>query len=148
MTLGAPPAFDGTIRSLIDCYRHDTTSTLHSVKHSTRIRDYEPSLRVLVKNVGGRRIDALRASDFKKWFSEWRKKGHRRAAGAIKLLRLVVSYGAGERLHGCAQARLILSDMQFEQPGARKVKMTYEQCLAIVKKARSWDARRSASWKR
>jgi hypothetical protein len=135
MTLGAAPQYDGTIRSLVDSYRHDTTSTLHSVKHSTRIRDYEPSLRVLVKNVGGRRIDALRASDFKKWFSEWRKKGHRRASGAIKLLRLVISYGAGERLHGCTQARLILSDMQFEQPGARKVKMTYEQCLAIVKKS-------------
>lgn len=127
------PEFDGTIKSLIICFRNDKTSTLHSVKHSTRIRDYEPSLRVLDKNVGKRRVDALRASDFREWFTQWKKKGHRRASGAIKLLRLVISYGAGERFHGCAQARLILSDMRFEQPAPRTIAMTYEQCLAIVK---------------
>jgi hypothetical protein len=133
LTLGHAPHYDCTIKSLIDCYRFDKTSTIHTVKHSTRIRDYEPSLRVLVKNVGTRRIDVLRASDFKKWYAEWRKKGHRRAAGAIKLLRLVLSYGAGERLHGCAQARAIMADMQFEQPAGRTMTMTYEQCFAIVK---------------
>lgn len=131
--LDAPPSYDGTIQALIKCYKHDPTSTLHTVKHSTRIRDYEPSLRILEKTIGTRRIDVLRASDFKKWFGEWKKKGHRRASGAIKLLRIVLSYGAGERLHGCAQARLILSDMLFEQPGARTIAMTYEQCLSIVK---------------
>ena len=131
--LANPPQFDGTIKSLITCFRNDKTSTLHSVKHSTRIRDYEPSLRVLEKNVGKRRIDALRASDFREWFTQWKRKGHRRASGAIKLLRLIISYGAGERFHGCSQARLILSDMRFEQPAPRTVAMTYEQCLAIVK---------------
>lgn len=131
--LGAAPTYDGTIKSLIDLYKHDKTSSLHRVKHSTRIRDYEPSLRILEKAVGGRRIDALRASDFIRWFDQWRQKGHRRAAGAIKLLRVIISYGAGEKLHGCAEARLILSDMRFEQPAPRKVAMTYEQCLAIVK---------------
>jgi hypothetical protein len=133
--LGATPAFDGTIKSLIDCYRHDDTSSLHTVKHSTRIRDYEPSLRVLDKNVGKRRVDALRASDFRLWFTNWRKKGHRRASGAIKLLRVIISYGAGERLPGCQEARLILSDMRFEQPAPRDIAMTYDQCLAIVKKS-------------
>lgn len=133
--LGAPPQFDGTIHSLIECYRKDETSTFRSVKHSTRIRDYEPSLRVLDKNVGKRRVDALRASDFRSWFTNWRKKGHRRASGAIKLLRVIISYGAGERFPGCQQARLILSDMRFEQPAPREVAMTYEQCLAIVLKS-------------
>lgn len=130
--LGAAPTYDGTIKSLISLYKHDKTSSLHRVKHSTRIRDYEPSLRILEKAVGGRRLDALRASDFIRWFAQWREKGHRRASGAIKLLRVIISYGAGERLHGCAEARLILSDMKFEQPKARTVAMSYEQCLAIV----------------
>jgi hypothetical protein len=130
--LGAPPSYDGTVKALIEAYKFDTTSSLHTVKHSTRVRDYEPSLRVLEENIGTRRIDVLKASDFKKWFSEWRKRGHRRAAGAIKLLRLILSYGAGERLHGCAQARLIMSDLMFEQPAGRSVVMTYDQCLAIV----------------
>lgn len=47
----------------MDLYRTDPTSALHRVKRSTRIRDYEPSLRVVVKTVGDRRIDNLRASD-------------------------------------------------------------------------------------
>ena len=134
-TIGAPAVFDGTIKSLITCYRTDLTSTLHKVKHSTRIRDYEPSLRVLEKVVGDRRIDLLRASDFNRWFDNWRRKGHRRAAGVIKLLRVVLSYGAGERLPGCRQAREILSNMRFEQPEPRQQAMTYEQCLAIVQKS-------------
>ena len=133
LTLGAPPRYECTIASLIECYKHDRTSTLHTVKHSTRIRDYEPSLRILAADVGQRRIDALRSSDFKKWFGGWKKTGHRRASGAIKLLRLIISYGAGERLPGCEQARAILSDMRFEQPAPRTVAMTYEQCLAIVR---------------
>ncbi|MQY48243.1 hypothetical protein GAO09_19600 [Rhizobiales bacterium RZME27] len=133
--LDAPVEFDGTISSLIKCYRYDKTSSLHSVKHSTKIRDYEPSLRVLDKSVGKRRIDRLVASDFKRWYADWRRKGHRRASGAIKLLRVIISYGAGERLHGCAQARMILSDMRFEQPAPRTVAMTYEQCQAIVRQS-------------
>lgn len=133
--LGAPPTYDGTIKALIGIYRHDTTSSLHTVKHSTKVRDYEPSLRVLEASVGSRRIDLLKRSDFVRWFTEWKKKGHRRASGAIKLLRLVISYGAGERLHGCAQARAILSDIRFDQPEPRRVAMTYDQCLAIVKKS-------------
>jgi len=130
----APP-FDGTIKALVDRFRWDKTSPLHRVKHSTRIRDYEPSMRVLVANVGARKIDKLRASDFRRWFENWRKGGHRRASGAIKLLRAVLTYGAGERLPGCVEARAILSSMRFEQPAARKAAMTYEQCRAIVLKA-------------
>lgn len=133
--IGMPAVFDGTIKSLITCYRTDLTSTLHKVKHSTRIRDYEPSLRVLEKVVGDRRIDMLRASDFTRWFDNWKKKGHRRATGAIKLLRVVLSYGAGERLPGCRQAREILANMRFEQPEPRTQAMTHEQCMAIVRKS-------------
>ncbi|NSY10788.1 hypothetical protein G6L14_02000 [Agrobacterium vitis] len=132
---GSIPEYDGTIKSLIEQYRYDKTSTLHSVKHSTRIRDYEPSLRVLEKNVGARRIDMLKASDFRKWYAEWKKKGHRRASGAVKLLRIIMSYGAGERLHGCIQARATLADMLFDLPQPRTVAMTYEQCLLIVQKS-------------
>lgn len=133
--LAAPPKFDGTIKSLIDCFKADATSSLHTVKHSTRVRDYEPSLRVLEKNVGDRYIESLAASDFKRWYAQWKKKGHRRAAGVIKLLRLVISYGAGEKLKHCAAVRLILADLKFDQPAPRKIAMTYAQCLAIVKKS-------------
>jgi hypothetical protein len=133
MKAGAAPTFDGTIKSLAERYRRDTTSSWHSIKFSTRIRDYEPSLRAIEKNVGEIDIHSLKGSDFKRWFSQWKKKGHRRAVGCVKLLRIILSYGAGERLRGCKQARDILSGLRFEQPASRKVAMTYDQCLAIVK---------------
>lgn len=134
-SLGVPPKYDGTLGSLIKIYRFDKTSSIHKVKHSTRIRDYEPSLRVLAESVGARRIDVLKRSDFVRWYDGWWRKGQRRAAGAMKLLRIVLSYGTGERLPGCAVAREILSDMRFEQPKPRTVAMTYEQCLAIVRQS-------------
>jgi hypothetical protein len=133
--LDAPVSYDGTIKSLIALYRVDETSTLQGVKFATRIRDYEPSLRVLEFNVGDRLIPRLKGSDFVRWFAEWKKEGHRRATGAIKMLRQILTYGAGERLQGCAEARAILSGMRFEQPKPRTMAMSYDQCLAIVKAA-------------
>lgn len=132
--IDAPQQYDGTINSLIRLYRFDETSSFHRVKYSSR-KDYEASLLVLEKNVGDRSVSKLKASDFSRWFRQWRKTGHRRATGAIKLLRIVMSYGAGERLPGCRDARTILSEMKFEQPPARKSFMTYEQCKAIVIKS-------------
>lgn len=132
---GSAPSFDGTIASLVAIFKFDPTSPLHSVKHSTRVRDYEPSLRVLVATVGKRRIDRLVRSDFIRWYTEWKKRGHRRAYGAMKLLRLILSFGAGERLPGCRAARDILSDIRFDLPAGRDIAMTYRDCLAIVEKA-------------
>ncbi|CCM75118.1 hypothetical protein BN77_2281 [Rhizobium mesoamericanum STM3625] len=63
IALDQPLSFDGTIKSLITLYRHDKTGTLHGVKHSTRIRDYDPSLRVLEKERGetaDRRSEGIR----------------------------------------------------------------------------------------
>lgn len=128
----APAVYDGTIASLVDCYRVDPTSGLRNVKHSTRSRDYEPSMRVLVANVGKRRVDRLVGSDFRRWFDNWRLAGHRRAYGAIKMLRILLTYGAGERLPGCAEARAILSGIRFEQPAPRGEAQTVDHVRAIM----------------
>ncbi|MDK1385125.1 hypothetical protein QN224_06865 [Sinorhizobium sp. 8-89] len=134
--LPAPSAYDGTIRSLIKLYRTDKTSGFQAVKHSTRSRDYNPNLQLLEDNVGERSIDKLKRSDFKRWFEKWKEKSHSRAVGAIKLLRIILSYGTGERLHGCSAAREILSLMKFEQPPRREIYMTFKQCRAIVRASR------------
>lgn len=131
-----PRGFDGTISSLIHLYRTNKESPYFQLKHSTRIRDYEPALKLIDKTVGKRRIDALRGSDFRRWYVEWGSKGRvRRAHGAIRKLRLLLSYGVQEKLPGCGQAREILSLMEFDAPPVRKVKMEYEHALAICKKA-------------
>src|SRR5690606_34321803 len=74
--------------------------------------------------------------DFRRWYSEWGSKGRvRRAHGAIRKLRLLLSFGVQEKLSGCLAAREILSLMQFDAPATRKVKMEYEHALAICDKA-------------
>lgn len=130
------PRFDGTIASLIQLYRTDENSPFQDLKHSTKIRDYEPTLRVISKSVGSRAIRSLKGDDFRRWYAQWGTKGRkRRAHGAIRKLRSALSYGVQQRLDGCSEAREILSLIRFSAPGRRTVKMEYEHALAICEKA-------------
>lgn len=52
---------DGTIGSLIRVYRTDDESPYKALKHSSRIRDYEPTLKLIDKTVGERAIVKLKA---------------------------------------------------------------------------------------
>ncbi|TPW26402.1 site-specific integrase [Pararhizobium mangrovi] len=130
------PVFDGTIGSLIRVYRTDPESPFQSLKHTTRIRDYEPTLRMIEKTVGERAVVKLKGDDFRRWYREWAKGDHvRRAHGGIRKLRAILSYGLQQRLHGCKDAREILSLIEFEAPAPRKIKMDYEHALAICDQA-------------
>lgn len=135
-TIKQKPVYDGTIASLVRLYRTHPNSPYHNLKHTTRIRDYEPSLRLIVKSVGERAIARLDGSDFRRWYTQWCSKGRqRRGHGAIRKLRAVLSFGVEQRLAGCAQAREILTLIRFKQPAARRVVLTYEQAVAICNKA-------------
>lgn len=132
----AAPTYDGTINSLIVLYRTDENSPYQALKHATKIRDYDPSLRLISKTVGARQIPALRGEDFRRWYREWGKGGlTRRAHGAIRKLRSVLSYGVEQKLRGCSQAREILSLIRFATPEPRRVKMEYEHARSICLKA-------------
>lgn len=132
----APARYDGTINSLIRLYRTDENSPFHALKHATRVRDYDPTLRIIATTVGGRKILSLKGEDFRRWYREWGKGGMtRRAHGAIRKLRSVLSYGVEQKLNGCSQAREILSLIRFATPAARSVKMEYAHALAICHKA-------------
>jgi hypothetical protein len=130
------PSYDGSIKSLIVLYRTDENSPYQALKHSTRIRDYDPSLRLITTTVGARQISALKGEDFRRWYREWGKGGlTRRAHGAIRKLRSVLSYGVEQKLRGCSQAREIISLIRFATPDARTVKMEYAHAKAICDKA-------------
>jgi hypothetical protein len=130
------PRFDGTIASLITLYMTDSDSPYQALKHPTKIRDYQPSLRLISKTVGKRAIAQLKGEDFRRWYREWGKGGKtRRAHGAIRKLRSVLSYGTQQRFAGCSTAREILSLIRFETPEARSVKMEFAHAKAICDKA-------------
>lgn len=132
----AGPVYDGTIESLIRLYRTDENSPYQSLKHPTKIRDYEPSLRLISKTVGKRAISQLKGEDFRRWYRQWATNGRtRRAHGAIRKLRAVLSYGTEQRLPACSQAREILSLIRFAAPDPRAVKMEYAHAKAICDQA-------------
>lgn len=134
--LAQGPVYDGTIESLILLYRTDENSPFKALKHATRIRDYEPSLKLIRDTVGKRVISQLKGEDFRRWYRQWGTLGRtRRAHGAIRKLRSVLSYGVEQRLHGCSQAREILSLIRFATPNTRTVKMEYAHAKAICDKA-------------
>lgn len=135
MLAGQGPVYDGTIGSLARIYMRDPHSPYRAVKHTTKLYDYQPSLMTLERDVGKRRIDKVKASDIRGWWQHWLPRGHRRAQGVIKLLRVILTYGTGERLHGCAELRAILSALDFPAPPKRDVMMTYEQAKSIVEAA-------------
>lgn len=128
--------YDGTVASAVLIYRTHQQSPYQALKHPTRIRDYDPSLKLIRDTVGKRMVRNLVGSDFRRWFEQWGTKGRaRRAHGAIRKLRSVLSFGTTERLDGCAQAREILSLMEFATPAPRRVKMEYRHALAICARA-------------
>ena len=133
---GLAPEYDGTIRSLVAVYRTHEKSPYQALKHSTRLRDYDPTLRLIVETVGARAIRALRGSDFTTWYEQWGSKGRtRRAHGAIRKLRLILSFGVQEKLPDCSVAREILSLMRFAAPDPRQMKMEYAHARALCLKA-------------
>ncbi|MER9870271.1 hypothetical protein NKJ35_24390 [Mesorhizobium sp. M0136] len=133
---GKSPEYDGSVTSAVLIYKTHPQSPYQALKHSTRIRDYDPSLKLIVDTVGKRLVRNLVGSDFRRWFEQWGSKGRRRRAhGAIRKLRSVLSFGTTERLDGCAQAREILSLMEFAPPDPRRIKMEYRHALAICAKA-------------
>lgn len=138
-------AFDGTLASLIDCYQRDEDSPYRAVKWNTR-KHYDDTLALLRGSFGARRIDALTGRDFTRWYRVLKEPAEpggpervRRAYNCMKLLRIVVRYGAANGLAGCVQVSAMLSMQRFPLPPPRKVAMTFEHAQAIVDKALALD---------
>ena len=68
---GRDPVFDGTIGSLIRIYQVEPSSPYHRLAPSSR-HPYDAYIRMIVKTVGARRIDALDGRDLSRWHAEYR----------------------------------------------------------------------------
>ena len=131
---------DGTIAGLSRLYQTHEASPFHRIKHSTRrLEQYE--LRMIEAAWGARRLDALDATAFHRWYRQaldsvpGEGTGGRKAHGLIKRVRAIVKFGVVAEVAGCARLHAILSAMRFEQPASRKVALSYDQAAAIIAKA-------------
>jgi hypothetical protein len=137
----AATEYDGTLASLIGIYQTDEDSPYRGVKGNTR-RHYDDTLAIVAAAVGPRRVDLLTRKDFARWHRGFRfpdgEDGPdrvRRAHNCIKMLRIVLRFGASMRYAGCRDAADVLSNMTFPLPAPRRAALTYAQAAAIVEGA-------------
>lgn len=145
----APGAFKGTVQALIDAYQSDPDSPYHELRAVSR-RNYDNNLKMLGTDCGTRMLHALTARDFRRWYKAWRypdgPDGPDRpytAHGGISMMRMILSFGIAFEVENvlpgqvsqCARLKTILSEMEFENGGARKEQLTYQQAVAIIAEA-------------
>lgn len=132
------PSYDGTIGSLIACYQTDEDSPYRAVKANTQAH-YDDTLALIGRSVSRMKIAPLTRKDFARWHKEWsapaaegEARRLRRGHNCMKLLRIVLNFGAAMRFAGCADAAAVLHQMRFELPAAREVHLSYAQARAII----------------
>ena len=123
--------FDGTISSLSEIYQTSDASPFHGVEPKTQ-RQYAYTLKGITAAVGARRVDHLTGDDFRRWHRNWSDRGLRTAQEHVKMLRIIMNYGAEQRLAGCATAADILSRMTFPMPKKRSVFMERHHVEAVI----------------
>jgi hypothetical protein len=124
-------AYDGTISSLSELYQRSDASPFHSVEPKTQ-RQYSYTLSRICAAVGARRVDHLTGDDFRRWHGKWSAAGLRTGQEHVKMLRIIMNYGAEQRLAGCATSADILSRIQFPTPGKRSVFLERSHVEAII----------------
>lgn len=132
------PQYDGTIGSLIACYQTDEDSPYRAVKANTQAH-YDDTLGLILKGVAEAQVKNLTRKDFARWHKAWsapaaegEARRLRRGHNCMKLLRIVLNFGAAMRFAGCADAAAVLHQMRFELPAAREVHLSYAQARAII----------------
>lgn len=130
---GGAPAFDGTIRALIVVYQRDPESPYRRLKASSR-HPYDVYARMLVAEVGTRRIDACDGRDLRRWFAAWSQPDKpgappklAAARMAITVLKSALSFGKTCRMPGCAELKSILEELEFPAPPPRREAPTADE---------------------
>lgn len=124
--------YDGSIASLVECYKSDLDSTYRKLRYRTR-ENYNTLLRRITRDRGLERIADLKARHFLRWHEEW-SEGGKVAMGhcMIGMLRTLFSFGSTilDSLE-CRAAKSLLHDMRFKMGSGRKERMTADQAVAV-----------------
>lgn len=131
-------AFDGTLRSLINCYQTDHDSRYHKKQYAVRM-NHDTMYRRLMNDHGTEQLADIKARVIIAWNNVWTDDGKKLATGdAFRgRLRELFSFGATiledpecERLCG------IMSKMRFENAKPRTSVLRAEQAIAHRNMAR------------
>jgi hypothetical protein len=148
--------FDGTVRSLVNCYEVDPDSPYHDLRPTTQ-KNYSKHMRILCQRVGDRQLAMVMGDDVRRWYKKIaapdQPEGKPKLSYAytiIGIFKAIVSWGASRgpnlmKPNPCIPLREQLSATRFKQPPARKTRLTYEQVarfrLVSIKRGRHSMAR-------
>jgi hypothetical protein len=131
-------AFNGTLRTLINCYQTDTDSPYQKNRYHVR-QNRDSVLRRISRRHGHERLSDIKARVLIAWHKDWSQDGKRLATGSAinSQLRALFSFGATlledpdcERLCG------VMSKMRFAGTKPRGVSVTSEYADMIRAMAR------------
>jgi hypothetical protein len=139
------PAYDGTFRGLMDCYRTHEKSPFRELKHSVSI-NYGRALKRLAKDIGDDRVGDWSADIVQSHYNRWAA-GDKIAIGhdMIGKIRLLCGFGTTVLNDAaCIKLSTILSKMRFPvSKGGKILRLTRDQTRAIRITAREhfgWDS--------
>ena len=139
-----PSVFDGTIRTLINCYQTDPDSRYRKKRYATR-RNHDTMLRRIAEKHGHEQLSDIKGRTLLKWFEIWSDEGRKLATGqSFKgLMRVLFAFGFTIlEDEECERLCNTMSKMQFEGPKSRNQAITAEQATAVRVTAREtfgWD---------
>lgn len=144
------PKWDGTIASLIDCFRSDEDSAYQEVQDDTA-DGYDVWFKIIRETVGKRVLKFVVPKDLRRWYREWRKRsagnggdGTRTAYGCIQGIRMLLNYGIECGYKVCKALREDMDGIRFKRGAAREETLSYAEVKAIVEKALADDKKRLA----
>jgi hypothetical protein len=130
--------FDGTLRSLMERYRHDPVSNFKKLEFCTR-RYYDRLMGQLERPHGAELIENIKGRDVHEWHQAWTDGGRKVSMGhaLIGMLRTLANFGDAmlDDPH-CGRLATILHKMRIENGKPRTVRITREQVIAICDAAR------------
>src|SRR5262249_45708749 len=127
--------YDGTFASLVRLYETHEDSPYRELRPATQ-RTYSKTLALLMVHKGRRRVDAVDASDVRRWYKELTEASSKSwAYYTISVLKAALSFGSTKRLADCRLLRAELRDAKFGGGAKRKEFLTHVQVIAFRDKA-------------
>lgn len=143
---GAPAVnpFDGTLRTLVNCYQTDPDSTYHKKRFAVR-KNHDISLRLLVAEHGDECLCDIKARLLKAWHKEWSNDGEKIAIAHAFIGHLRTLFGFGFTMledPECERLVSVMHLMRFPMPKPRTERLTADQAVAVRAAAhkRAWDS--------
>jgi hypothetical protein len=131
-------AFDGTLRSLINCYQTDPDSTYRKLRYGVR-KNTDGLLRRLAADHGHTDLGDIKGRTVLEWYRGWTDGGVKVSMGSafVGQLRTLFTFGRSIlEVQECVRLGQVMHDLKFEGTKTRKVSVTAEQASAVRYKAR------------